>query len=224
MFNAYGDNNHSTALFEAGAVGFNFGQVIRFKSGILSPGAYLNNRVLQSRPKEWDILLGRMIDLLDQMEGTYDVVASVATGAIIHGGALVRMLDDVPHMTVKKEEKANHGLKGLIDGDSSVLPGAKVVLVEDMSSTFESALKAIEILEMNDAEVVHTLAISTWGFPIFHNNIADRDVSVLCQGEELVRHAVDTGAINAGYADLLSNWLDKPEDEGWINADWTMPE
>tara|TARA_B100000745_G_scaffold74148_2_gene44710 strand:+ start:7501 stop:8175 length:675 start_codon:yes stop_codon:yes gene_type:complete len=219
-------NNTGTAieaLFAAGAVGFNFGQVIRYKSGILSPGAYLNNRVLQSHPESWEEILDLMNESIYAYKGDFNRVASVATGAIAHGVAIA-LFNGRPHVTVKKEEKTSHGLKGIIDGDISILPDSKVLLVEDMSSTFESALKAIRVLESHEATVVRTLAISSWNFPIFQKNTDGYNVTVLCDGMSLINAAYERGEIDEKYRDLLQLWVMNPEDESWITSEWSMPD
>lgn len=211
-------------LFKTGAVGFNWGQGIRFKSGILSPGAYLNNRVLPSYPKEWDCIAAAMAEASPDDYNSYDVVAAVATGGIVHATKMVDKLCGYnPMVIVKKAEKDGYGLKGLIDGDASILPGARVLLVEDMSSTFGSSLKAMEPLEANGATVVHTIAISTWGFPVFYENTAEHDVTVLCSGEQLINYAASCKFISPKFAHLLHAWRKNPDDESWVSDEWDIP-
>ncbi len=211
------------ALFAGNAVGFNYGRVIRFKSGILSPGAYNNNRMLPSWPDAWDTVLENMKRVAWNIRSDFDLIASVATGGIVHGAALARMLH-VPHIIIKKEEKTTHGLKGLIDGDVGLLPRASVLMIEDMSSTFESTLRAMRPIEAEHAKVTHTIAISSWGFPEFFRNVGEHQVHVLCTGDDLVDEAYQMRKISEAYHRQLRSWLADPHNESWIGADWKMPE
>ncbi len=215
-------NSIARALFEAKTVGFNWGKVIRFKSGILSPGAYNNNRFLPSHPAEWSTILNVMKATVDDFKHDFNVVASVATGGIAHGVALARMLN-LPHFIVKKEEKTSHGIAGMIDGDITLLPSARVLMIEDMSSTFESTLKAMPKIECYGAKVVRTVTISTWGFSEFTKNVGDHNVHVLCTGDQFLQHGKRTLLLNLRYHSLLESWLENPHDQSWIDENWTMP-
>jgi orotate phosphoribosyltransferase len=164
-----------------------------------------------------------MIDRAASIQHEFDVIASVATGGIAHGVALARALM-VPHVIVKKEEKTTHGLKGLIDGDAGLLPGARVLMVEDMSSTFESTLRAMRPIGAEDGRVKHTFAISTWGFPEFYENAGEHQVHVLCTGEQIVDCAKRFREIGPAFGHMLSNWLKNPRDESWVDElTWKRP-
>ncbi len=220
----YGDDTHVRALMAARAVGFTYGKVIRFKSGILSPGAYNNNRMLPSYPLQRDVILASMIERADSIRSEFDIVASVATGGIAHGVILAGALK-IPHIIIKKEEKTTHGLKGLIDGDAGLLPRARVLMVEDMSSTFESTLRAMKPVEAEGGRVTHTFAISTWGFPEFYANVGDHQVHVLCTGEQMVDCAKRFREIGPVYGHELQEWLKNPRDEAWVDGvTWKRPE
>lgn len=220
----YGDDTHAAALRAAHAIGFSYKKVIRFKSGILSPGAYNNNRMLPSYPDHWETILDSMIDRAAGLRSEFDVIASVATGGIAHGVAIARALA-VPHIIIKKEEKTTHGLKGLIDGDAGLLPRARVLMVEDMSSTFESTLRAMKPIEEEDGRVVHTFAISTWGFPEFYRNVGDHHVHVLCTGQQIVGYMMRQLEIGPAYGTLIRDWITDPHDESWIDGlTWKRPD
>lgn len=210
-------------LFAANAVGFKKGEGIRFKSGILSPGAYLNNRVLPSHPIQWHSVTQAMIAALPDFD-TFDVVAAVATGGIAHASVMVtEMACYKPMVIVKKAEKEGYGLAGLIDGDPKIIEGKRVLMIEDMSSTFGSTLKAMKPIEACGGIVVHTIAISTWGFPIFHENVGNHEVTVLCSGKDLINYAASTRLITPDYAALLHSWQQNPEEESWVSDEWNIP-
>lgn len=207
-------------FFESRAVGFNRGRGIWFQRGILSPGAYLNNRALPSHPSKWNTVLELLLSQLALWED-YDGIASIATGGIAHGVALARVLG-VPHFIVKKQPK-NHGLGGLIDGDVKLLSGMRLVLAEDMSSTFESSLDAMKIIEHEKAKVAHTLLLNTWGLPAFNRNAEPYSVFALCTGEMFLGYAVQDGKVDDAYHKILKHWLEDPDDQSWVDDTWVIP-
>lgn len=50
---------------------------------------------------------------------------------------------------IRKASK-DHGTKKMIEGDNSIFPNMKVVLLEDVTTTGNSSLKALQILRDND--------------------------------------------------------------------------
>lgn len=210
-------------LFEAGAVGIRRPKAVRFKQGVLSPGAYINNRVLPSHPHEWDEIIGRLRERAESLIHDYEAIASVATGGVPHGVALAREVG-VPHFIVKKQEKKAHGLGGLIDGDIAALEGRSVLLVEDMSSTFESSLAAMDTLNAAGASVTHTLLLNTWGLPEFHKNIEGHSVHAICTGEMIVDYAAESRRLDKGLEGIVRRWLKNPGDEEWSRDGWELPE
>lgn len=217
----FGNDFVVSALFDARAVGFSYGKAIKFKQGVLSPGAYINNRVLPSYPKSWNTVLGSLIQHARSIQYDYDVIVGVANGGIPHGAVLAHQLQK-PYLTVRDGTK-KHGLGGQVDGDVDYIKsGARVLLVEDMSSTFESSLRSMDILkELSDDgnPVTHTLLLNTWNLPDFKRNIERHSVHALCTGDEMLDVAVRRKLVDPEYERLLRNWLLHPEDESWYDAD-----
>lgn len=219
----YGTARFVDALFDANAVGFNRGKAVKFASKILSPGAYINNRNLASHPEAWKTVITMMMAVAKRLRDEYDVIAAVATGGIVHGGVIAHTLG-VPHIIVKKEEKS-HGLGGRIDGDVRLLhDGARVLLVEDMGSTFGSSLNAMEALTYAGARVRNTLLINTWDFPEFQRKSANYSVFAGCTGEMILDVAVQRKLVDEKYEKLLRHWLQHPEDQSWSqDGAWELP-
>ena len=218
-------NNHLMidAIFAANAAGFKRPKAIRYAHGILSPGAYINNRVIASHPDLLKIVIDALDSILDSLYGEVDIIASVATGGIVFGSTLA-WINSLPHVIVKKQEKG-HGLGGLIDGDVTILADKRVLLVEDMSTTFESSLKAMEPLKEHGATVVHTLMIETWNFPEFKSNVKNHGVTALCTGSFLFEEACSRGIIDQEHEQIIRHWLEYPEDETWANdGKWILPD
>ena len=211
------------AFFDSNAVGFRRPKAIRFVSGILSPGAYINNRTLPSHQEEWQQILTPLFAQARKLRNDYDVIASVATGGVPHGIAIARELM-MPHVIVKKQEKT-HGLGGLIDGDTLILKGGRILLVEDMASTLSSTLKAMRPLEHEGATIAHTLLLNTWDLPDFRHNIGEHSLHVLCTGAMYLDWATTYKLLDDEHAAIVRHWLEHPEDEGWAkDCKWVLPE
>lgn len=218
----FGTKDDVGPFFLSGAVGIRRPKAIRFKHGVLSPGAYIDNRVLPSHPDSWSIVIHQLIEHAQDLGKQWDVIASVATGGTPHGAALAHMLG-APHFTIKKEEKG-HGVGGLIDGDLKKLRDMRVLLVEDMSSTFMSSLKAMKPIEAAGAEVTNTITLNTWGLPDFHTNIGKHHVHALVTGEMIVDCAKELGDLDEEHEKVVRHWLKHPEDEEWSkDGSWELP-
>ena len=119
-------------LVSAGVVHLTQGKIRRFSSGVLSPGAYVDNRALPSCPEQWRRLLEAAAGRFGSVKKKFDVIASVANGGIPHGSVLALWFR-LPHFVIRKERK-EHGMQSLVDGDLSRLSGARVLVVEDMTT------------------------------------------------------------------------------------------
>lgn len=64
----------------------------------------------------------------------------------------------LPAFYVRKERK-DHGSAKLVEGDSSLKPGMRVALLEDVITTGGSSLKAVQALRTAGVEVVGILAL-----------------------------------------------------------------
>jgi orotate phosphoribosyltransferase len=78
------------------------------------------------------------------------VITGVATAGIAHA-ALVADRLSLPMAYVRPKPK-DHGLTKLIEGHIS--PGRKVVVIEDLISTGNSSLQAVEALKNEDINVI----------------------------------------------------------------------
>ncbi len=97
-------------------------------------------------------------------------------------------------------------------------------MIEDMSSTFESTLRAMKPIEAEGGTVAHTFAISTWGFPEFYTNVGNHEVHVLCTGEQMVDYTKRMYEIGSNYTRLLRQWLKEPREESWFDdLNWKRP-
>lgn len=116
----------------------------------------------------------------------------------------------LPFSYVRSAPK-KHGTENLIEG--IVLPGQKVVVVEDLISTGGSSLLAVEALRKAGAEVIGMVAIFTYGFPVASNNFknADCELITLTNYDELLNLALQTGYIKPEQLDILKQWRLSPD-------------
>lgn len=84
-------------------------------------------------------------------------VAGVELGGCSLASA-VSMHTNYPALYIRKERK-ERGMKKLIEGDKSMFPGIRVVLLEDVITTGGSSLKAVEALRQAGADVTKIIAV-----------------------------------------------------------------
>ncbi len=137
---------------------------VRHGEFVLSSGArsgyYIDARVT-TMSGEGQLLIGRLgLDTLDAAGWAPDVIGGLTLGAdpvayaIAHAAARAgRALDA---FTVRKEAKA-HGAGRRIEGGFRA--DAECVIVEDVVTTGESALRATQVVEQSGGRVVGILAL-----------------------------------------------------------------
>ena len=129
-------------------------------SGRKSP-IYCDNRKVLSHPAVRTFVRQLTVEAVEKEYGKVDAIAGVATGGIALG-ALVAQELGLPFIYVRSKAKA-HGLGNAIEGDLSVL--SNVVVIEDLISTGQSSLKAVDALREAGVEVKGLIAIFTYGLP-----------------------------------------------------------
>ena len=130
-------------------------------SGRKSP-IYCDNRKVLSHPAVRTFVRQLAAEAIEKEYGKVDAIAGVATGGIALG-ALVAQELGLPFIYVRSKVKV-HGLGNAIEGDLSVL--SNVVVIEDLISTGQSSLKAIDALREAGVEVKGLIAIFTYGLPV----------------------------------------------------------
>lgn len=220
----HGNVHTVDALADAGAINIKRGEAIWFKQNILSPGCYIDNRKLMSHPTIWDVILGDLRNLIQRLARQYTdvVIASVATGGDPHAAVLAWRLA-LPLVSVRTQEKGHGGQAGFISGDQEVIKGAKVLLFEDTSSTFQSCLNAIQTIEMSGGHVVESILIATWSLPSFKLNTTAHRVHALCTGKMALDRLIELGRVDVQHGEVVRYWLDHPHDSSWADSSWKIP-
>lgn len=181
-------------------------------SGIKSP-IYCDNRKILSYPKVRKLVRDAFVSQIKGLYGEVDYIAGVATGAIAHGMLVADALN-LPFVYVRSEAKG-HGMQNLIEGD--VVPGKRVVVIEDLVSTGGSSVKAVEALRERGLKVLGLIAIFTYGFKRAFDTFNDVNCkwSVLTDYNTLMNIAVEEEMLDRADMSVLEEWQADPEN--WSN-------
>ncbi len=176
-------------------------------SGWKSP-IYCDNRITLSYPEIRNFLREHLANQIEQLYGSPDAIAGVATGAI-GIGALVADYLNLPFCYVRPEAK-QHGRQNKIEG--YIEANQNVVVVEDLISTGKSSLLAVEALREANVNVKGMVAIFTYGFDIAEENFKNADVELhtLSDYRNLLKQAENSQYISAAEVSLLSKWREDP--------------
>jgi orotate phosphoribosyltransferase len=117
---------------------------------------YIDLRVLPSFPKHFTLTIGALKDKLTRDIGLdFDSLGSVPTSGLIFGSALAYEVVK-PLIYIRKESKG-HGTSKMVEG--YLKPGAKVLLVDDVTTTGMSVSNAVEVIRANGGVVENVLVI-----------------------------------------------------------------
>lgn len=179
-------------------------------SGRKSP-IYCDNRKVLSHPTVRTFIRQLTAESVEKQFGKVDAIAGVATGGIALG-ALVAQELGLPFIYVRSKAKG-HGLGNAIEGDLSVLSNA--VVIEDLISTGQSSLKAVDALRQAGVEVKGLIAIFTYGLPIAKQAFEEAQCPwmTLTDYPTMLDQASTEGYLNDGQRGLLDAWNNDPV--GW---------
>ena len=177
-------------------------------SGWHSP-IYCDNRKTLSYPKVRKAIYENLAQLIKEHFKEVDVVAGVATGAIAHG-ALVAEHIGKPFIYIRSSKKT-YGLENLIEGE--LIPGSKVVVIEDLISTGGSSLAAVSELRKAGADVLGILAIFTYDFDATRRafEVSDCVLYTLTNYPTLIEEALACNYIRSEDVDTLKKWREEPD-------------
>jgi orotate phosphoribosyltransferase len=176
-------------------------------SGWKSP-IYCDNRIALSYPKIRTYIRQQLAKAIEEKYGKPDVIAGVATAAIAQGVLTAEALG-LPFVYVRPAAK-DHGRNNQIEGE--IKEGQKVVVIEDLISTGQSSLKAVEALRQAGCDVKGMAAIFTYGFEIAETNF--REASCPCIAlsnyDTLIHIATQEGYIAEKDITALKAWRENP--------------
>lgn len=207
IFNKDTASKTAELLLQINAIKLNSKNPFIWASGWKSP-IYCDNRVILSFPAIRNFIRDEFAKNIEKQFGKPDVIAGVATGAI-GVGVLVAQELGLPFVYVRPEPK-KHGRMNQVEG--FLQKGQNVVVVEDLISTGNSSLLAVEALRNEGANVKGMAAIFTYGFPVAEENFknANVDLFTLSNYVNLLELAVAKEYITENEEDLLKEWRKDP--------------
>jgi orotate phosphoribosyltransferase len=190
-------------LLEINAIKLQPNNPFVWSSGIKSP-IYCDNRILLSFPSYRNLVAKEIANLISQKYKSVDIIAGVATGAIGIGLLVAEKLE-LPFIYVRPESKA-HGRKNQIEG--CVEKNKKVFVVEDLISTANSSVKAIQALKNEGVKVLGMCSIFTYELTIGKNNLKSEKIDFfsLSNYSTLIKVAKELNYIKDKEINILSKW------------------
>ena len=205
----------SRALLSIGAVFLRPDEPFTWASGIKSP-IYCDNRLILTAPEVRANVERALADMISREFPEAEVLMGTATAGIAHAAIAAHLLG-LPMGYVRSGNK-DHGRQNRIEG--RLVPGEKVVVVEDLISTGGSALEAVEALREAGAEVLGIAALFTYGMEKGKKRLAEHSVRAVCltNFDEVVHSAAEDGAFPMSYIPALMAFRDNPDDGSWQEA------
>ncbi len=199
-------------LLQIKAVKLNIKNPFKWSSGLLSP-IYCDNRVILSYPAIRTFVRQQFVDTINEYLGKPDVIVGVATGGIAHG-VLVAQEFGLPFAYVRPDAKA-HGLSNVIEG--YIEKGQSVIVIEDLISTGQSSLKAIQHLKDAECSIKGLISIFTYNMTVAQDNFKKNKLQVysLSNYDDLIKIALDKEYVSEKDYEILKKW--KKEPENWTN-------
>ena len=211
IFNKDTAEKTAELLLQINAIKLNPENPFTWASGWKSP-IYCDNRITLSFPMIRNYIRNEFSKNIEKQFGKPDVIAGVATGAIGIGILVAESLG-LPFVYVRPEAK-KHGRLNKVEG--FLQKGQNVVVIEDLISTGNSSLLAVEALKEAGANVKGMAAIFSYGFEIATENFKNvkLDLYTLSNYESLLPLAVSKKYITEEEELALKEWRKNPSTWG----------
>ena len=200
-------------LLSIGAVFFRPDEPFTWASGIKSP-IYCDNRLTLTAPAVRTDVENGLVTVIKENYPEVEVLMGTSTAGIAHA-AITGHLMGLPMGYVRSGAK-DHGRGNQIEG--KLLPGQKVVVVEDLISTGGSVLEVVNVLREAGAEVLGVASIFTYGMKKGLERLAAADVKnvSLSNFDTIAEVAAEEGYIKQEDIARLIAFRNNPSDESWI--------
>ena len=200
-------------LLSIQAVFFRPEEPFTWASGIKSP-VYTDNRLTLTAPEVRTRVEEGLAELIRQNYPDVEVLMGTSTAGIAHA-AIVGHIMNLPMGYVRSGSK-DHGRQNQIEG--KLLPGQKVVVVEDLISTGGSCIEVVNVLREAGAHVLGIVSIFTYGMQKGLDRLAAADVKnvSLTNFDVIAQVAADEGYIRPEDVKRLIAFRNNPSDESWI--------
>ena len=182
-------------------------------SGIKSP-IYCDNRLTLSDPQVRQDVEEGLAETVRTHWPEAECLMGTATAGIAHA-AITAQLMGLPMGYVRSGAK-DHGRKNQIEG--RLLPGQKVVVIEDLISSGGSVIEVVDVLREAGAEVLGIASIFTYGMKKSITRLAEAKIEnvSLTDLDTVARVAAEDGYIRPEDQARLLRFRDDPSDESWI--------
>ena len=182
-------------------------------SGIKSP-IYCDNRLTLSDTQVRNDVENGLAALIREHYPQAEVLMGTSTAGIAHAAITATILN-LPMGYVRSGAK-DHGRGNQIEG--KLLPGQKVVVVEDLISTGGSCIEVVNVLREAGADVLGIVSIFTYGMKKGLERLAAAEVKnvSLCDLDTLVEVAAEKAYIEPADKDRLIQFRNNPSDESWM--------
>ena len=202
-------------LLKIKAVFFRPEEPFTWASGIKSP-IYCDNRLTLTAPEVRTDVEQGLAALIKENYPECEVLMGTSTAGIAHAAITAHLLD-MPMGYVRSGAK-DHGRQNQIEG--RLLPGQKVVVVEDLISTGGSVIEVVNVLREAGAEVLGIVSIFTYGMKKGLERLATAEVKnvSLTNFDVIAEVAAEEGYVKKEDVERLIQFRNNPSDESWIKA------
>ena len=182
-------------------------------SGIKSP-IYCDNRLTLTAPMVRNDVEEGLANLIQENFAGAEVLMGTSTAGIAHAAITADILG-LPMGYVRGSSK-DHGRKNQIEG--TLIPGQKVVVVEDLISTGGSCIDVVNVLREAGANVLGIVSIFTYNMQKSKDALAKANVKnvSLSNFDVMIDVAAENGYIKAEDKERLIQFRNNPSDESWI--------
>ena len=202
-------------LLSIGAVFLRPDEPFTWASGIKSP-IYCDNRLILTALEARVHVESAIAETVKREYPEAEVLMGTSTAGIAHAAIAAHLLN-MP-MGYVRSGKKDHGRGNQIEG--KLLPGQKVVVIEDLISTGGSVIEVVEALREAGAEVLGIVSIFTYGMQKGLDRLAAANVRnlSLTDLDTIAAIAVEENYIRAEDEARLLKFRANPSDESWIGA------
>lgn len=202
-------------LLSIGAVFFRPDEPFTWASGIKSP-VYCDNRLTLTAPAVRSDVENALAETIRENYPDAEVLMGTSTAGIAHA-AITAHLMNLPMGYVRSGAK-DHGRQNQIEG--KLLPGQKVVVVEDLISTGGSVIEVVNVLRDAGADVLGIVSIFTYGMQKGLDRLAAAHVKniSLTNFDVIASVAAEEGYIAPADVARLIAFRNNPSDESWITG------
>ena len=182
-------------------------------SGIKSP-IYCDNRLTLTAPDVRTDVENSLAEVIRDLFPQAEVLMGTATAGIAHAAITAHLMDLT--MGYVRSGAKDHGRGNQIEG--KLLPGQKVVVVEDLISTGGSCIETVNVLREAGADVLGVVSIMTYGMKKGIDRMAEANIEwhSLTNFDKVIEVAAQNGYIAAEDIERLKAFRDNPSDESWI--------